>query len=263
MRRIGLLSLVICYFIPSYVFAQKSVFKYFNNQDSTYNCSLILLPKTDSIQGLVVRDYSSLPDTSIWKPYGFTEKCLDAGYAYLITPSSNYFPELCYTDTVLHRIDSMIHHALTHYQIPKQNVFIGGISASGTRAFKYAEFVSKGKSSFDIQIAGVFGVDPPLDLVRFYNSVHYSDSLKAGMAEEAILMKKVFSEKMGNPSDNWIQFYETAVYTSQHFTGGNASYYMDVPIILFHEPDLDWGGRSEVLDIWILTQSILINSPSF
>lgn len=198
------------------------------------------MPQNDSVIGLVVRDYTHLPDTSNWKVNGFAQSCLDNGFGYLITNSSNYFPELCYTDTVLHRMDTMIHDAVRQHAIPVQNIFMGGISASGTRAFKYAAFCEQGKSSFNINIAGLFGVDPPLDLVRFYNSVHASDSFKYGMAEEAELMKDVFKEKMGNPKDDWIQFYSTSVYTSQHFTGGNAEYFMDVPIILFHEPDLTW-----------------------
>ncbi|MFT5513002.1 MAG: hypothetical protein ACI8SE_001402, partial [Bacteroidia bacterium] len=75
---------------------------------------------------------------------------------------------------------------------------------------------------------------------RFYNSVHNADSLTGGMAAEAELMREVFKDKMGDPKNNWIQFYETSVFTFTHFVGGNASYYMDVPILLFHEPDLEW-----------------------
>lgn len=240
MSRVALISILGLIILSEHVHAQTFSYAYFNQQDSTYYSSLLILPQKDSIKGLVVRDYTSLPDTTTWKPNGFAQKCLHSGYAYLITNSSNYFPELCYSDTVLHRIDTMVHHALSAHSIPKQNVFVGGISASGTRAFKYAGFCEKGMSHFDIKIAGIFGVDPPLDLVRFYQAVHHSDSFMAGMAEEAVLKDRVFEEKMGNPKDDWIKYYETSVFTHQHFTGGNAHDYLRIPIILFHEPDLDW-----------------------
>ncbi len=45
-------------------FAESYEYVYRNNSDSTVNCYLKVIPDTDNIKGLVIRDFSSLPDIS-------------------------------------------------------------------------------------------------------------------------------------------------------------------------------------------------------
>lgn len=225
-------------------FSQTAEYVYKNPEDSSYNCYLTVIPDSVEIKGLIVRDYSSLPKPSSNKfhPYKWKKLALENGMAILYTVSSNFFPELYYDDSGLILLDEMVNEVIKRHEIPEQNIFIGGISASGTRALKYAQFCEKGNSKFGIKINGVFSVDSPLDFERFYNSASANKSnFKDGMLWEAELMTKVFPEKLeGTPETNLAAYIERSVFSYSDSTGGNAKYLMNTATIFFHEPDIDW-----------------------
>lgn len=225
-------------------FSQTTEYVYKNANDSTYNCYLTVLPDHSDIKGLIIRDYSSLPTpikTGSY-PYKWRDLALENGLAILYTVTSNFFPELYYNDSGLVILDELVHEVIQKHAIPKQNIFIGGISASGTRALKYAQFCEMGKSKFNIQIKGVFAVDSPLDFERFYNSASkHKSNFKKGMLWEAKLMVKVFPAKLGGtPETNLIAYQSQSVYSATDSTGGNAKNLINTSTILFHEPDIDW-----------------------
>ncbi|HRE58461.1 MAG TPA: hypothetical protein PLW09_11620 [Candidatus Kapabacteria bacterium] len=41
-------------------------------------------------------------------------------------------------------LDDIVSEVIEKYGIPKMNIFIGGISASGTRALRYAQYCEQG-----------------------------------------------------------------------------------------------------------------------
>lgn len=229
----------------SYSYSYK--YNYYNPSDSTYNCSLLIFPSSKVIKGVVVRDYSSLPKYSGRNnsPYKWGELALESGLAVLYTVTSNYFPELYYDDSGLKLLDSIINTVITKHNIPKQNIFIGGISSSGTRALKYAQFCENNKSKFGIKVNSVFSVDSPLDFERFYNSAkNHKKYFKDGMLWEANMMPGKFEEKFGRaPSFNDSLYRESSVFSHLDEDGGNAKYLMNTSLIFYHEPDIDWWLR--------------------
>lgn len=224
--------------------SQKTEYIYKNTLDSSFNCYLTILPDSMEIRGLIVRDYSSLPkqNNKVSYPYIWKDLSLENGIAIVYTVSSNYFPELYYNDSGLVILDQLIQEVVEKHNIPKNNIFIGGISASGTRALRYAQYCAMGKSAFGTKIKGVFSVDSPLDYERFYNSaVRGLDSFKEGMFWEAKLMSKVFPEKMhGTPETNLSNYYKRSVFSYTDTSGGNAKLLLKTPLLFFHEPDMDW-----------------------
>ena len=60
MTKLLLLFLLIITTTPS-IYAYNYEYNYYNTSDSTYNCSLIILPNQKEIQGVIVRDYRKLP----------------------------------------------------------------------------------------------------------------------------------------------------------------------------------------------------------
>ena len=214
------------------------------SNDSSYNCYLECIPDNGIIKGLVIRDFSKLPNLKSKSPYQFTDLCIENGLMVLYTCSSNYFPELCYTDTPLIILDKMVAEVIARHDIPKNNIFIGGISASGTRALQYVKFCEQGKSKFGTKIKGAFVVDSPLDFERFYHSAkNNGDKFTDGMAWEARLMMKVFPERLGTPLNDLSRYQSRSVYSQFEKDGGNAIYFKDIPLIIFHEPDMDWWKK--------------------
>lgn len=227
-----------------YGFSQKSEYVYKNVNDSSYNCYLTIIPENIGVRGLIVRDYSSLPkpQNNISSPYKWKDLALKKGIAIVYTVSSNFSPELYYNDSGLLILDQLVHEVIEKHAIPKKNIFIGGISASGTRALKYAQFCEKGKSKFGTTINGVFSVDSPLDFERFYNSAsNHQSNFKKGMLSEAELILKVFPDKLGGaPLKNLKAYHQQSVFSHTAPTRGNAKHLMNTSVIFIHEPDIDW-----------------------
>lgn len=224
------------------LFGQRYEYVYRNSTDSTFNCYLKVIPESGSIRGLVVRDYSSLPDTSEKSPFKLTTLCTERGIITLYTVSSNYSPEFFCSDSVMSKLDEMVDEVLKEHSISRENIFIGGISSSGTRALRYAQYCRQGKSKFGIKIRGVFAVDPPLDLARFYHSIdRHKANFKAGMLWEAELMVKVWPQYFsGSPDEFPSEYLDASVFSHLNSLGGNAVFLKDMDIILYHEPDIDW-----------------------
>ncbi|HCS19662.1 MAG TPA: hypothetical protein DIW47_03715 [Bacteroidetes bacterium] len=236
------IALLIAVFITTTLFGQTYEYVYRNNTDSTFNCYLKVIPEGGSIRGLVIRDYSVLPDTAKKGPFKLTALCAERGLMTLYTTSSNFFPEFFCSDSLISRLDEMVGEVINEHAIPKENIFIGGISASGTRALRYAQYCRQGKSKFGIKIRGVFAVDSPLDLARFYHSAEKNKAnFKAGMLWEAELMPKVWPHYFsGSPDEFPKEYLDASVFSHQDSLGGNAVFLKDCDIILYHEPDIDW-----------------------
>jgi hypothetical protein len=195
------------------------------------------------IKGVIVRDYSRLPVLPNTKPYPFKwrDLALSQGLMVMYTTTSTYFPELYYDNVPMQLLDSMIYEVIEKYAIPKENVFMGGISASGTRALKYAQYCNQGKSKFGIKINGVFAVDSPLDLERFYYSaLNNGKYFMKGMKSEAEMMLQVFPERLGYPGNKKATYTKASVYSYMDKDGGNASHLKSTSVLLIHEPDIDW-----------------------
>ncbi len=234
-----LLSLLFC-FVALSVSAQRYEYVYRNPGDSSVNGYLKVFPETDSIKGLIVRDYSRLPDMTQPSRYQFLELSSQAGFLTLYTATSQHTPELFVNDSSMYQLDSLIREVVQAHAIPKGAIFIGGMSASGTRALRYAQFVAQGKT--DIRLAGVFAVDPPLDLARFYQScAEHHGHFKKGMLEEAQYMLPYFNQLFGGSPSVYPESYRHAsVFSHTDSLGGNAQGLLQTPLIFFHEPDMDW-----------------------
>lgn len=239
-KTIALILLLSC----QSLFGQTAKNIYRNAADSTANCYQIVLPDSAEIKGLIVRDYSSLPDlnSNIKYPYQWKDLALKNGLAVLYTVTSNHPAELFYNDEGPVILDSIINEVISEYNIPKENLFIGGISASGTRALRFAQFCAQEKSNFELKIRGVFSVDSPLDIERFYYSAFtHIGNFKAGMLEEAEFVIKEFPKRLGcSPFENSEKYRNASVFSYRDSLGGNAQYYKEISMIFFHEPDIDW-----------------------
>ena len=221
--------------------AQTYEYVYRNNQDSSANCYLKVIPDTSELVGLIVRDFSSLPDTSKESRSEFHVLAAKNGLMTIFTVTSKRFPELYYFDKEPALLDEIIHEVITKHNIPDTNIFIGGISASGTRALRFAQYCNQGKSKFNTKIRGVFAVDSPLDLERFYNSsFEHRKYFKKGMLWEADLILNKFPEFIGTPQENIDTYRKSSVFSHTDTTIGNANYFLNTSILLFHEPDIDW-----------------------
>lgn len=219
--------------------AQSHHYYYQDPADSNGLGYLKVLPEGKPI-GLVVRDFSKLPDMDKPSPYKFQSMLLEAGYICLYTRSSTDFPELYIKDEPMEILELMITAVASEHAIPDSAIFMGGISASGTRALRFAEFCKRTKSK--IQLRGLFIVDSPLDLVRFYKSAKgHAPSFKKGMAEEAAFMVPKFESWFGAAPNTVLEAYqEASVFSHSKPYKASLNHFINLDIIIYHEPDINW-----------------------
>lgn len=221
--------------------AQRYQYVYRDQQDSSINCYLKVIPHQAEIVGLMVRDFSSLPDTARPSRSQLHLKAAKQGIMTIFTVSSQRFPALYYFDREPALLDEIIHEVINEHQIPDTNIFIGGISASGTRALRFIQYCQQGKSKFNTTVRGAFVVDAPLDLERFYLSAQrHRAYFKKGMLWEANLILEKFPEILGVPQENRARYRAASVFSHTDTTLGHAADFLNTSLIFFHEPDIDW-----------------------
>jgi hypothetical protein len=212
------------------------------------------LPKGE-IKGMIIRDFSRLPNNPTKKRYQFTELAIQNNFLVLITCTSQGYPELFMLDEAPQMLDEIIQEVVGKYGVPKDKIFMGGISASGTRALRFVQYCNSGKSKYNTKIAGVFTVDSPLDMERFYRSSKHILQRKAenGMLWEAKLMTGLLDSVCGGSPDEQLASYQNySVYSYSSPVGGNAALLMSTSLIFYHEPDVDWwleNRSATLLDI--------------
>lgn len=202
----------------------------------------LALPEGTPI-GLVIREFSTAIDTSVQSKFQFTPLALEAGFAVLFSRTSQYYPDLYLDHSGPARLDTLVHRVFkAHPEMDKSQLFIGGISASGTRALKYTEYCGKGLSTFNHQVKAVFAVDPPLDLERFYNSSQkiIERNHPLGNTWESNLIIETFNRELGPLDENRDAYVEASVYCYSESDSVQIAPYLNSSILLIHEPDAQW-----------------------
>lgn len=225
---------------------------YRDTTDSSRNCYALILPKTSAYKGLIIRDYSSLPDVLTPSPYKFNKLAKEAGYIIMYTVTSDGFPDFFETDRGPALLDSMIQEVVLKYKLPADQIHIGGISASGTRALRFVQYCNMGKSAFDRKLRSVFAVDPPLDLLRFYFSCGRIIGKQDPLAddEEARMVSRRLRFELGDPSQLAENYLRASVFTQSDPKGGMAIHLLNTPLRIYHEPDLDWWAENRNADLY-------------
>jgi hypothetical protein len=244
------LTIVVSVMSTVWCSAQVSRYVYREVADSTRNCYLVVLPDGPPV-GLVVRDYSRLPDAAVASPFRFTDLMIEAGWAVLYTATSTADPDLYYTDEGPALLDSIIHEVVQAHHLDPHRIVVGGISASGTRALRYAQWCARGRSPFGHHVAGVFAVDPPLDLERFYRSakrIIERNDPRSNLYESQLMVNVLPQQLGGSPDDVPSGYHQASVYARHATDGGNAGLLRDIPVRFYHEPDVDWWVQERAAD---------------
>jgi pimeloyl-ACP methyl ester carboxylesterase len=121
-----------------------------------------------------------------------------------------------------------------------ESFVIGGFSSGGTVAAHYAEYLlSHGETG---SVKGLFLIDPPLDLVRFYNAwtrLIESECPEVIISEGRFIKKYVEGITGGTPEAQPENYVRLSAFAATAPEGGNAASLRNVPIRLYTEPDLD------------------------
>ncbi len=213
-----------------------------NKLDSSSNFYLVLEP-TVKPTGLllILPGYDSYPRNVI-DGTDLPFKARKQGYVVVIPVLG---AETFYIDSIAqHNLKTLVPEVLKKYNIPSGKFIIGGHSAGGNAALLYAAqaFQSSGKSF--VKPAAAFGIDPPLDMNRFRNTVVHEieiDFRKNNVNGMKAFLKNFESLFGGPPSLQADNYKKYSAYSRDAANGGNASYLKTLPVRLYCDPDVNWA----------------------
>ena len=227
----------------SIVFAQRTETVYRTKGDSLQNYYKVLLPDTTS-KGLIViiGGFCGTP-ADVMQETKLPETAVKAGYTVVIPFLIDDCNIIDRNNLYQARLESLIPEIIKKYNIPKDKFIIGGQSLGGHRALFYTEQAYKLNNEKIIKPNAVFGVDPPLNLKRLWNTftylvrINFSDISVEEGREQLRRFKIMYG---GSPFQNPKKYEMASSYYPEAKDGGNARYLKTVPVRLYCDPDIDW-----------------------
>ncbi len=211
------------------------------SNDTTQNFYLALEPEVN-VKGLLVilAGFGGHPN-EVLEETDLPEKARKDGYLVVIP----YLSILSFYDDSLsqQRLTALIPEVINKYKIPNGRFIIGGHSAGGNGALLYAENAYRLNNKNVIKPNVVFGVDPPLDMKRLWNTFSYLDKIdfhKAATDESRYFLNRFRQQIGGTPSENPGQYEKISSFYRDAPNGGKIGYLKSVPIRLYCDPDIQW-----------------------
>jgi surfactin synthase thioesterase subunit len=166
----------------------------------------------------------------------------------VLVPASETLYE---TDAALHALDALLARVVQQYEVPRERVAIGGFSAGGTGAVRYAQRCAQQKCQAVPHIAAVFAVDPPLDFERLYRTselIVQRNAPRSNIAEEGMILQTLRHAFGGTPDEARDSYRLHSAVLASAPDGGNALLLDRTPIRLYTEPDVHWWMDERNLD---------------
>jgi hypothetical protein len=223
--------------------ANESVERVFRNKlDSSSNFYLVLEPTIKPIGLiLILPGYGSYP-RAILEGSDLPSKARKRGYIVVI-PFLGV--ETFYLDSVAqHNLKTLIPEILAKYNVPSGKFIIGGHSAGGNAALLYTAQAFQSSGEPFVRPVAVFGIDPPLDMKRFRNTVLHEieiDFRKNNVNGMKDFLKYFESHFGGPPSLQADNYKRYSSYYRDAKDGGNTTYLKTLPIRLYCDPDVNWA----------------------
>jgi pimeloyl-ACP methyl ester carboxylesterase len=141
------------------------------------------------------------------------------------------------------RLDALIAGVIAKGDYHPDKVVLGGFSAGGYGAFRYALRGLRGEK-VALRPAALISVDAPLDIARWYRAMSLASRRmndQNPFRGEFDYLTRMFREMLGGTPDEKPDAYrEQSVLTASLPDGGNAAYFKRVPMRLYSEPDMDF-----------------------
>ncbi|MFC4143518.1 hypothetical protein ACFSNA_02605 [Pedobacter mendelii] len=168
-----------------------------------------------------------------------SKQLVDKGFV-VIVPEVN---TLLYADEYsINILNEVLKAKVNEYDT--KSVVLGGFSSGGAIATRYAEYlVSK---NVNVDLKGLFVVDPPLDLHRVYLAgIHMLTSCDGIIKRDGASIKTQLEEAFGgSPAEQIDRYTSNSSFTASIKDGGNARFLINIPIRLYSEPDLDFVKKN-------------------
>jgi pimeloyl-ACP methyl ester carboxylesterase len=221
---------------PRGVRAQAPGDEYLNSRDKSANVARLWKSNGNRKLAIILPPYGGTQNyyDSSKLPGYLAERGID--FAVLFTEVTGYNQPSDIT-----RLDALIKYVVEKHHYDKDKIVLGGFSAGGYGAFRYALLKLKG-SDLAILPKALISVDAPMDIERWYNGmdlVAKRTDAKNPFHGECKYLTQMFREMFdGSPKEHPQAYWDHSVFTASKPDGGNATYFKAMPVRLYSEPDM-------------------------
>jgi pimeloyl-ACP methyl ester carboxylesterase len=254
MLRIGV-TLVIAISWPGLVLGQNSRVVHPDPRDSLAPSYRIYEPAGNAV-GLLVLIPGGAATEDEFEAKGSTPSVvpqrLTRNQMVTIVPSAGGYSHWLEEGWLTH-LDAIVAETLTIHHIPTDRVIVGGFSAGGTAAVRYAEFCAGRRSGAGVRVRGVFAVDAPLDFGRFWRGETLA--IRRGAAPPFVAEAKAVLADMrrvlgGSPEEQPARYLQMSPLSAFAEDGGQARHLGHVAVRLYTEPDIGWWMTNRKVDYY-------------
>lgn len=148
-----------------------------------------------------------------------------------------------YADSITQaHISAVLTDVLKRYKVQKDRFILGGFSAGGMIAMRYAELCMEFPNLFPIQPKAVFTVDSPIDIFTIYEQLEESarNNYSEPAVEEAVRAIKHINEDHGVPRDNVSAYSKLTAFSMNKSYGQNEIWLKNIAVRTYHDVDISW-----------------------
>ncbi len=165
---------------------------------------------------------------------------------------------------LLPKLNRVFEDIVNRYKVRPDQFVLGGFSAGGTVALRYAELCKESPADYPVQPKGVFTIDSPIDLFELWT---YCDrEIAKNFAEvgvsEARFVQQLMTQEHGTPTTNPDEYKKLTPFDKALTKPGNERFLKDTAVRMYHDVDINWylrERRRSAFDANFAASSELIN----
>jgi hypothetical protein len=160
-----------------------------------------------------------------------------------------------YIDKISHqKLEQFIDEVFKKYNLNENSFFIGGHSFGGTMAVQYTERAYLSNSSLK-KPAGVFAIDPPLDIERLYHCMTTTNrpaKNPVSVQEDNYVSNRIKAEFKNEPETNPEFFWDISPYSQSDREHRSLKTLVTIPVRVYNEPDINWYIDNRAVDFYCI-----------
>ena len=249
--KIFLASILVIAFTTSS--AQKVEYTFSMPGDSTKNYYIAIHPQ-GTPKGVIILlpGFGELPAATL-KETHIPKAASKAGYLTIIPALGDW--SFFYIDDQSHqKLNHFILEMFKKYSLQEKSFFMGGHSFGGTMALQYAQH-AYAKDSKLKKPAGIFAVDPPLDIERLYGcmtSTNRPPKNPISTQEDNYVSARIQYEFGTNPNTDPKFFWNVSPYAQSDPNHTSLKNIISLPVRIYNEPDIDWYIANRNIDYYCM-----------
>lgn len=234
--------LILALLVPVLSYAQRIETVYLNQNDSTRNMYVAVVPEHEQATALLVLlgGFGNTPKDVLAQ----TEIPSHAAQQGILTviPLLGTGPSYFGSDTASQRsLQELIALVVAKYHMQDKHLYVGGFSMGGTCAVRYAELAVQ--EDYPIKPTAVFAINPPLDWERYHKAAQRVVRLSgtAQVTEEVhYMMGRIEQEMNGTPATALGNYHARSPYSFSDTAQTAIRNLIGTPIMIITEPAIEW-----------------------